>query len=103
MALPNSEERVMGLRPVMHDTSYNCKPHCDVKIKCEPRATENTDCLGQEEPTTTSTTKSAMMIARAAVPGKIDLGAPGQGRRKKAKLRLGMRWASTGNLRGVAS
>ena len=79
---------------VQHDTSYNCKPHCDVKIKCEPRSTPNTDCLGNEEPTVSTT-------AKPMIPGKIEAGEGHGGRRKKAKLRLGMRWASTGNLRGV--
>ncbi|KAL8724816.1 MAG: hypothetical protein Q9166_007741 [cf. Caloplaca sp. 2 TL-2023] len=103
MALPNAQRVVNSMRPLMHDTSYDCAPHCDIKIKCEPHAKPNTDCLGNEELTTAVLGKADMK------QGKVHFGHgasgtdqdEGQGRRKRARLRLGMRWASTGNLRGV--
>ncbi|KAL9010447.1 MAG: hypothetical protein Q9173_004616 [Seirophora scorigena] len=122
MALPTATERTVNdMKPLMvtgfdsvggsvwsmpmHDTSYDCKPHCDVKFRCEPRSEPHTDCLGNQEPTTTTMTTTATPTtpaAKAVIPGKVETAGGGQARRKKATLRLGMRWASTGNLKAVA-
>ncbi|KAI4221344.1 MAG: hypothetical protein LQ349_007866 [Xanthoria aureola] len=108
MGLPNAERARNTMRPLLHDTSYDCAPHCEIKIKCQPHSKPHTDCLGHE------------VLTTAAVVGKADpkqgkvhfgqgasalsgqgQGGGGQGRRKQARLTLGMRWASTGNLKGV--
>ncbi|KAL8851130.1 MAG: hypothetical protein Q9221_003933 [Calogaya cf. arnoldii] len=99
MALPNAKRVMNTMRPLLHDTSYDCAPNCEIKIKCEPHAKPNTDCLGNEELTT------AVVGKADPNQGKVHFGqgasGSGQGNRRKARLRLGMRWASTGNLRGV--
>ncbi|KAL8682634.1 MAG: hypothetical protein Q9186_001321 [Xanthomendoza sp. 1 TL-2023] len=103
MSLPNAERVTVAMRPLLHDTSYDCAPHCDIKIKCKPHAKPNTDCLGNEELTT------AVLGKADPKQNKVHFGnsvggvgqGEGQGRWKRARLRLGMRWASTGNLRGV--
>ncbi|KAL8800025.1 MAG: hypothetical protein Q9182_005466 [Xanthomendoza sp. 2 TL-2023] len=103
MALPNTGRVTTAMRPLLHDTSYNCAPHCDIKVKCKPRAKPNTDCLGNEE------TTSAVLGKADPRQNKVHFGhgasgagqGDGKGRRKRANLRSGMRWASTGNLRGV--
>ncbi|KAL8907134.1 MAG: hypothetical protein Q9171_005976 [Xanthocarpia ochracea] len=103
MALPNAGRVMNNMQPLMHDTSYNCAPHCDIKIKCEPHAKPNTDCLGNEELTT------AVLGKADPNQGKVHFGrgasgignGPGRRTLTRATLRSGMRWASTGNLRGV--
>ncbi|KAL8886843.1 MAG: hypothetical protein Q9215_005492 [Flavoplaca cf. flavocitrina] len=95
--MPTASRMMNNMRPLLHDTSYDCAPHCDIKIKCEPRSKPNTDCLGNEELTT------AVLGKADPNQGKVHFGqgASAVGQKKKARLRLGMRWASTGNLRGV--
>ncbi|KAL8778044.1 MAG: hypothetical protein Q9213_007593 [Squamulea squamosa] len=101
MALPNAERMRNTMRPLLHDTSYDCAPHCDIKIKCEPHTKPNTDCLGNEVLTT------AVVGKADRNHGKVHFGqgasgkGQGQGRKLRPRLRLGMRWASTGNLKGV--
>ncbi|KAI4111629.1 MAG: hypothetical protein LQ339_000500 [Xanthoria mediterranea] len=107
MGLPIAERARNTMRPLLHDTSYDCAPHCEIKIKCQPHSKPHTDCLGHEVLTTTAVVGKAdpkqgkvhfgQGASASSGPGSGD----GQGRRKQARLRLGMRWASTGNLKGV--